>query len=65
MAALAQVPLAISAIYTSGGESIHALVRLNAESKGEWDATVRVLKPCLITLGADAKARSADAPAIV
>ena len=59
LAALAQMPLAISAIYTSGGHSIHALVRLDAESRNEWDSAVLQLKPCLVTLGADAKAMSA------
>ena len=59
LAALAQMPLAISAIYTSGGQSIHALVRLDAESKHEWDAAVAQIKPILVTLGADPKAMSA------
>ena len=59
LAALAQMPLAISAIYTSGGHSIHALVRLDAESKHEWDAAVAQIKPILVTLGADRKAMSA------
>lgn len=53
LAALAQLPLPISAIYTSGGESIHALVRINAQSKQEWNNTAGRLKPMLITLGAD------------
>ena len=50
---LAQLPLRISAIYTSGGKSIHALVRVDASSKGEWDQIRNEIKPLLITLGAD------------
>ena len=59
LAALAQMPLPISAIYTSGGRSVHALVRMNAESKAQWDSLAGELKPMLITLGADPKAISA------
>lgn len=59
LAALAQMPLPISAIYTSGGKSIHALVRIDAESKAHWNEEADRLKPALITLGADRKAISA------
>ena len=59
LAALAQMPLPISAIYTSGGKSIHALVRIDAESKSDWDSQATVLKPALIKLGADGKAITA------
>lgn len=59
LAALAQMPLPISAIYSSGGKSIHALVRMNAGSKAEWDSLADELKPALVTLGADRKAMSA------
>jgi|694.fasta_scaffold18883_3 hypothetical protein len=59
LAALAQLPLPIAAIYTSGGKSIHALVRINAASKQQWDDTADKLKPMLVTLGADRKAISA------
>lgn len=59
MGALVQLPLAIAAIYTSGGRSIHALVRLNAPSKHEWDSVARAMKPILVTLGADGKSLSA------
>ena len=59
LAALAQLPIPISAIYMSGGKSIHALVRLNAESKAQWDSIADELKPILVTLGADRKAISA------
>ena len=59
LATLAQMPIPISAIYTSGGKSIHALVRLGAESKELWDGIADELKPILVTLGADRKAISA------
>lgn len=35
---LARLPLPIAAIYTSGGKSIHALVRVDAATKKDWDA---------------------------
>lgn len=38
LGALARLPLRIAAIYTSGGRSIHALVRVDAKTKGHWDA---------------------------
>ena len=53
------MPLPIVAIYTSGRRSIHALVRLNAESKAHWDGIAASLKPALTILGADPKAMSA------
>jgi hypothetical protein len=59
LAALAQMPLRVAAIYTSGGKSIHALVRIDAESKAQWDESVGRLGPALITLGADPKTMSA------
>lgn len=56
---LIQLPLRIASICESGGRSIHALVRLDAESKQDWDAKVRAVKPVLVTLGADPGALSA------
>jgi hypothetical protein len=50
--AVVQMPLRIGAIYDSGGDSIHVLVRVDAASKAEWDATVRDIQPDLVTLGA-------------
>lgn len=38
LGALVKLPLKIAAIYTSGGRSIHALVRVDAKSKDHWDA---------------------------
>jgi hypothetical protein len=59
LAALAQLPLKIAAIYTSGGKSIHALVRLDASTKAEWDAVRDKIKPILVPLGADPAAMTA------
>lgn len=59
LAALVQMPLRIAAIYTSGGRSIHALVRLDATSKLNWDAKAARLKPMLTVLGADPAAMTA------
>jgi hypothetical protein len=49
---LVQAPLAISAIYTSGSRSIHALVRVDKPAKEAWDQFRDSLKRDLITLGA-------------
>jgi hypothetical protein len=50
--ALVQLPLPIAAIYSSGGRSIHALVRVDAICKEEWDLIVRQqIGPCLVALG--------------
>jgi hypothetical protein len=52
--ALVQLPIPIAAIYDSGGDSIHALVHVNAESKAEWDRIVRMeLGPLIVPIGAD------------
>jgi len=56
---LIQLPLRIASVCESGGRSIHALVRLDAESKADWDARVGAIKPVLVTLGADPGALSA------
>jgi hypothetical protein len=59
LAALVQMPLPITAVYSSGGRSIHALVKVDAESKAHWDEIASSLKPALTILGADPKAMSA------
>lgn len=41
MGALARLPLRISALYTSGGRSVHALVRIDAVTKAHWDDVVK------------------------
>jgi len=50
---LAKLPLPIAAIYTSGGRSIHALVKIDAESKDYWDRYKALVVPILSLLGAD------------
>lgn len=56
---LVQVPLRIACICESGGRSIHALVRVDAASKADWDRLMAPIKPILITLGEDRGALSA------
>jgi hypothetical protein len=57
---LVQLPLPIHAIYSSGGESVHALVRIDAESKERWDQIMRrKLLRILAPLGADPGALTA------
>ena len=58
-ALLAQLPLPITAIYTSGSRSIHALARIDAGSKEQWDSIVAPHKRRLRELGADSAALSA------
>jgi hypothetical protein len=55
---LVQLPLPISALYTSGGRSIHALVRIEAESKSRFDAFRDRILPFLSRMGADPAAIS-------
>lgn len=58
--ALARLPLPTASIVDSGGSSIHALVRVDAESKAHWDELVRVkFKQPLTILGADPQALTA------
>ncbi len=60
LAALAQLPLPIASLVTSGGDSIHALIRVDAASKAEFDDIVRrQLAPPLVTMGADLGAMTA------
>lgn len=57
---LSKVPLPISAIYTSGGRSYHALVKVGAETKGQWDAMRdEIFYRLLCPLGGDGGAMSA------
>jgi hypothetical protein len=57
---LVRLPLRITAIYSSGGDSVHALVRIGAESKEQWDGIMRKkVLPWLAPLGADPGALSA------
>ena len=56
---LVQLPLPIVSITSSGGKSLHALVRVGATSKANWDEIVNSIKPRLINLGADPDALTA------
>ena len=57
--ALVQIPLPIVAIYSSGGKSIHSLVRVEAESGDHWREIKAKLAPALVTIGADDAAMTA------
>ena len=60
LAALVQLPLPILSVVTSGGRSIHALVRTGCHSRAQWDELVeRRWKPGLIRLGACKSSTSA------
>jgi len=59
LAFIVQLPIRVAAIYSSGGRSIHALVRLDAANKKEFDATIAPLKRPLKVLGADPACLSA------
>jgi hypothetical protein len=54
-----QLPLRIAAIYTSGGKSIHSLVRLDAASKQDWDQQRDQIRLYTVPLGADKAAMTA------
>jgi hypothetical protein len=52
LSAIVQMPLRIAALYSSGSRSVHALVRVDARIKNEWDAEKEAVKRVLVTLGA-------------
>jgi len=56
---LVQLKLRIAALYTSGGRSVHALVKIDAHSKAQWNGIRDTVRPVLSKLGADAAAMSA------
>lgn len=56
---LAQLPLPVKAIYTSGGKSVHALVWLPAANKERFDAMKKLVGPLFSKLGADPRALKA------
>jgi hypothetical protein len=57
---LVQLPLPIVSIVSSGGKSLHALLRVDCESKTAWDRLVRgQLLPRLVPIGADDQALTA------
>ena len=51
--ALVKLALPVAAIYSSGGRSLHALIKVDAGSKLEWDAIRDAFKPLLCPIGAD------------
>ena len=57
--ALVQLPFPIVAIYTSGGRSVHALVRVDCQTKPAFDSLRDDLVQVLAPLGADAAAMTA------
>ena len=58
--ALVQLPLPIASITDSGDCSIHALIRVDASDKNEWDRIVRRdLAPLIVPIGADIGAMTA------
>ena len=59
LAMICQMPIPIAAIYSSGGKSIHTLVKVDAESKAEFDELIARISYDMITLGADRKAMTA------
>lgn len=48
---LVQLPLRIEAIYTSGGKSVHALVRIDCPTHRSWEDYVKGMMPTLNALG--------------
>jgi hypothetical protein len=46
-------------IVSSGGKSLHAIAKINASSKEEWDQKVRRLMPWLVKVGSDRAAMTA------
>jgi hypothetical protein len=56
---LVQIRHPIVAIYTSGRESIHALIRVDAPSKEAWSEFADTVQPRLIELGADPNSMTA------
>jgi hypothetical protein len=59
LAGLVQIPLPIVAVYSSGGKSIHSLVKVDARDGAHWRELKAKLAPALVTLGADDSAMTA------
>lgn len=56
ISALVQLPLPIVSIVSSGGKSLHALVRIDAANGEQWSAIKQRIGPALVALGADKNA---------
>jgi hypothetical protein len=52
LGAVVQLPLKISAIYTSGSRSVHVLVRVDCRTNEEWDRKKAELLEGIVALGA-------------
>ena len=50
---LAQLPLPVVSITTSGDRSIHAMIRVNAANSKDWKTIKQKIAPALVTLGGD------------
>lgn len=59
LAAIARLPLPIVSIATSGNVSLHVVIRLEAETKQEWEEARREMLSPLSLLGCDAAAMTA------
>jgi len=59
IAAMVQIPLPIVSVTSSGGKSLHALVRVDADSADHWRGIKAKIAPALVTLGADNSAMTA------
>jgi hypothetical protein len=59
LGAMVRFPLQIAALYSSGGRSVHALVRTPARTKEEWDEFRDEIRAGLVVLGADPGCMSA------
>jgi hypothetical protein len=57
--AMAQVPLPIASITSSGGKSIHLLVRWGSSTKAAFMEDLDIVKPGLVRYGADPQAMTA------
>ena len=55
---IAQLPLAVAALYTSAGRSIHALVRVDAVNHSHFYSLSQKIGPVVAKLGGDAAAIS-------
>ena len=55
---VSQLPLAVSAIYSSGGRSMHVLVRVDAVSREDFFRVAKKVEPVVAALGGDAAAIS-------
>jgi hypothetical protein len=56
---LVQVRFPILSIISSGGKSLHALLRIDAKSKADWDRQIKLWMPHLVKAGADRGALTA------